>query len=179
LRQDGLWRDERGVNLLDGGAPFYSVYPTADGEYLAVGPLEPEFFAGFCARVGLDPAEIPAQDDVAGWPRLRRLVADRLATRSRDEWLAVFEDSDACVAPVLSPGEAPSHPQLASRGVFIDAYGVRQPAPAPRFSGTPAPAPVRPPPYPGEHTRQALAEWGVTDVATLIETGVAVQATVP
>lgn len=178
LRAGGLWRDERGANLFDGGAPNYSVYRTSDGGYLAVGALEPEFYTEFLTRLGLDPHTTPSPYDVAQWPRLRQLIADRLATRTRDEWVAVFADSDACVAPVLSPGEAQDHPHLAARGVFVDLHGVRQPAPAPRFSGTPARPPTLPPPYPGEHTRQALADWGVPEVDKLIEDGVAVQADV-
>src|SRR5690606_31588904 len=178
LRAGGLWRDERGANLFDGGAPNCSVYRTSDGGYLAVGALEPEFYTEFLTRLGLDPHTTPSPYDVAQWPRLRQLIADRLATRTRDEWVAVFADSDACVAPVLSPGEAQDHPHLAARGVFVDLHGVRQPAPAPRFSGTPARPPTLPPPYPGEHTRQALADWGVPEVDKLIEDGVAVQADV-
>jgi alpha-methylacyl-CoA racemase len=176
LRHGGLWRDERGTNLLDGGAPFYAVYPTADGAYLAVAALEPEFFAALVAGLGLDPAQVPEQYDVPQWPRLRTLIGERLAARTRDEWVAHFAGSDACVAPVLPAGEAPAHPQLAARRVFRDLHGVRQPAPAPRFGDTPAPGPTRPPPYPGEHTREALTEWGVPDVDQLLETGVAFQA---
>jgi alpha-methylacyl-CoA racemase len=174
LRHGGLWRDEPGTNLLDGGAPFYAVYPAADGRHLAVGPLEPRFYAEFLDRLGLDEAELPAQYDVASWPRLRELIAARLATRTRDEWLAVFDGSDACVAPVLSFDEAAAYPQLSTRRVTLDAHGVRQPAPAPRFSATPARLGA-PPPYPGEHTRAALTQWGVQDVDGLIEAGVAIQ----
>jgi alpha-methylacyl-CoA racemase len=178
LRSDGLWSDERGVNLLDGGAPFYTVYPAADGRHLAVGPLEPEFFAEFLTGLGLDPDRVPPQYDVAQWPRLWQLVAERLATRDRDEWVAVFADSDACVAPVLTPDEAAAHPHLAARRVFVDAHGVRQPAAAPRFTVAPTPGtgPLLPPPLPGEHTRQALADWGVADVEALLDAGVAMQA---
>lgn len=176
LRHGGLWRDEPGTNLLDGGAPFYAVYPAADGRFLAVGALEPEFFAALLAGLELDPEQTPAQYEEAGWPRLRRLIADRLASRPRHEWLAVFAGSDACVAPVLAWDEAADHPQLAARGVFRELHGVRQPAPAPRFSGTPTGVPGRPPPYPGEHTREGLCDWGVPDVDALLATGVAVQA---
>ncbi len=176
LRHDGLWHHHRGANLLDGGAPFYSVYETADRQHVAVGPLEPEFFAEFVTRLGLDPGAVPGQYDVARWPELRDLIAQQLAGRSRDEWAEVFADSDACVAPVLTPDEAASHPQLAARGVIVDAHGVRQPASAPRFAEAAAGVPALPPPYPGEHTRQALIDWGVDDVETLIETGVAVPA---
>jgi alpha-methylacyl-CoA racemase len=174
LRHGGLWGDQPGTNLLDGGAPFYATYPAADGHYLAVGPLEPRFYAAFLTRLGLDPDQLPEQYDAAAWPRLRELIGQRLATRTRDEWLAVFDGSDACVAPVLSWDEAAAHPQLAARGVLQDSHGVRQPAPAPRFSATPARLGA-PPPYPGEHTREALTEWGVAEVDRLIETGVAIQ----
>jgi alpha-methylacyl-CoA racemase len=180
LVHSGVWQDRRGANLLDGGAPWYGVYPAGDGRYLAVGPLEPRFYASFLDRLGLDASDLPDQYDVAGWPRLREAIGERLAGRTRDEWLAVFAGSDACVAPVLSLGEAaaaaPAHPQLASRQVFVDLHGVRQPAPAPRFSGTPAGPPQAPPPYPGEHTRQALLDWDVSDVDALIADGIAVQA---
>jgi alpha-methylacyl-CoA racemase len=177
LVHSGLWQDRRGVNLLDGGAPWYGVYPTLDGQYLAVGPLEPRFYAEFLRLLGLDSADLPAQYDTAGWPRLRELIGQRLASRTRDEWMAVFDGTDGCVAPVLSLGEAASHqhPHLAAREVFVDLHGVRQPAPAPRFSGTPTGLPVLPPPYPGEHTRQALTEWGVSEVDTLLADGVVVQ----
>jgi alpha-methylacyl-CoA racemase len=169
----GLWRDERGVNLLDGGAPNYGVYPTADGRHLAVGPLEPKFFAEFAQRLG-GLGEDLSPYSPADWPALRERIAARLATRGRDEWLAVFDGSDACVAPVLSLTEAPGHPHVAARGTYVDAHGVRQPAPAPRFSATPA-ALRLPPPRPGEHTRAALADWGVDDVAGLIADGVAAE----
>jgi alpha-methylacyl-CoA racemase len=174
LLHGGVWRDSRAANLLDGAAPNYGVYRTADDRHLAVGPLEPRFWAEFAAKVGgLDGAD-PA--DPAGWPALRERVAARLATRTRDEWLAVFEGTDACVAPVLSLDEAAQaeHPQLAARGTYVTAHGVRQPGPAPRFSGTPA-ALTGPPPRPGEHTRAALVEWGIDDVDGLIAAGVAAE----
>jgi alpha-methylacyl-CoA racemase len=177
LLHSGLWQDARGVNLLDGGAPWYGVYPCADGQYLAVGALEPKFYAEFLARLGVDATDLPDQYDVSGWPRLRELIGQRFASCTRDEWLAVFDGSDACVAPVLTLGAAAGlgHPQLASREVFVDLHGVRQPAPAPRFSGTPAGLPALPPPHPGEHTRQALTEWGVSDVDSLLADGVVSQ----
>jgi len=157
LLHSGRWRDARGSNLLDGAAPNYGVYRTADDLFLAVGPLEPGFFAEFAARLGgLDGAD-PYQP--AGWPALRSRIAARIATRTRAEWLAVFDGSDACVAPVLSLVEAPDHPQLTARGTFIEAHGVRQPAPAPRFARTPAQPPRRPPPFPGEHTEEVQHDW--------------------
>jgi alpha-methylacyl-CoA racemase len=180
LLHSGFWRDERGANLLDGGAPFYGVYETADGRHLAVGPLETKFYAEFADRLGLDPAQVPDQYDVAEWPRLRAAIAARLATRTRDEWLAVFDGRDACVAPVLSLREAaghdgPGHPHLAARGTFVDAHGVRQPAPAPRFDATPAGPPRLPPPHPGEHTREILLQWRVPDADALFAEGVVTQ----
>jgi alpha-methylacyl-CoA racemase len=179
LLHSGLWRDERGANLLDGGAPWYRTYRTADDRYVAVGPLEPRFYAEFLARLGLaDGAaegDLPEQYDAAQWPRLRELIAARIATRTRDEWTAVFDGGDACVAPVLSLREAPEHPHNAERGVFAEAYGIRQPAPAPRFAGTAPTPPALPPPYPGEHTRAALTEWGVPDIDALIADGIALQ----
>jgi alpha-methylacyl-CoA racemase len=175
LRHGGLWGGPPGGNLLDGGAPFYAVYPASDGRYLAVGALEPGFFAELLAGLGLDPEQTPPQYEVAQWPRLRELIGQRLATRTRDEWVTVFDGTDACVAPVLDWDEAVAHPQLAARGVYREAHGVRQPAPAPRFGRTPTRFPGPPPPYPGEHTRAALADWGVPELDQLLETGVAVQ----
>jgi len=179
LRHGGLWAGPPGANLLDGGAPFYAVYPAADGRPVAVGALEPEFFAQLLAGLGLDPEQTPPQYAVAQWPRLRELIGQRLASRTRDEWLAVFAGTDACVAPVLSWDEAPAHRQLAARAVFRDGHGIRQPAPAPRFDRSPTRFPGRPPPYPGEHTRAALADWGVPGIEQLLAAGVAVQAAPP
>lgn len=170
----GVWRDERGVNLLDTGYPGYDVYQTADGGWLAAGPLEPAFYAEFVSVLGLDP-ELAHPGDRSTWPQLRDRIATVFATRTRAEWETAFEGTDACVAPVLSFAEAPQHPQLAARGTFIDVAGVRQPAPAPRFSRTPG-AVQNPPAVPGQHTRDALTEWGVPDVEQLIAAGVAVQA---
>ena len=169
----GGWRDERGVNLLDTGAPFYDVYQTSDGEHMAVGALEPRFYAEFVAKLGLHPSEAE-RGDPASWPALRDRIAAVFASRTREEWAAAFDGTDACVAPVLGMTEAPDHPQLAARGTFAEVDGVRVPAPAPRFSRTPAAVPA-PPAAPGAHTRTALTDWGVPDVEALIESGVAVQ----
>jgi alpha-methylacyl-CoA racemase len=149
----GLWQDRRGANLLDGGAPFYDVYPTRDGRHVAVGPLEPQFFAELTARLGLDGVR---QDD----PGLRSRLTAAFATRTQAEWAEVFAGSDACVAPVLSLTEAPGHPHLAARGTFQTHHGVRQPAPAPRFTATPASLGA-PPPRPGEHDDRVYADWDV------------------
>jgi alpha-methylacyl-CoA racemase len=168
----GLWREERGANLLDGGAPFYAVYETADGRHLAVGALEPQFWAELVERLGLDPAGLPAQLDRDGWPALRERLAALFRTRTRDEWCELLAGTDACVAPVLGLAEAPAHPHNRSRGTFVEVGGVVQPAPAPRFSRTP-PDPPRPPARPGGHTDQALADWGVApdEVARLRAAG--------
>ena len=151
----GQWRPERGTNLLDGGAPFYAVYPCADGRYVAVGAIEEPFWRALLAGLGLDPAQLPDRADPASWPALRATVAQRFATRERDAWLAVFGDGDACVTAVLTLPEAIAHPQ-AGRS-FVGG----EPAPAPRFSRTPG-AVRRPAPAPGEHTREVLAESGLT-----------------
>ncbi|MEH1017553.1 CaiB/BaiF CoA-transferase family protein [Micromonospora sp. CPCC 206060] len=162
LRRMGMWQDPRGVNLLDGGAPFYDTYECADGRYLAVGALEPKFYDELVRLTGfrLEPDEALDRTDPGNWPALRRSWARLFRTRSRDEWARLLERTDACVAPVLDWREAPDHPHLAARGVFVEHVGVRQPAPAPRFSRTPG-AIRRPPPHPGEHTDEILAELGL------------------
>jgi alpha-methylacyl-CoA racemase len=154
-----LWTDHRGANLLDGGAPFYAVYETADGRHLAVGALEPEFHADLLRRLGLAAEDLPAQLDRDGWPRLRERLAAVFRTRTRDEWCRLLEGTDACVAPVLSPTEAPTHPHNRARTTFVDVAGVVQPAPAPRFSRTPTATPA-PPPAPGDPAA-TLAAWGL------------------
>jgi alpha-methylacyl-CoA racemase len=159
LRAAGAWRDERGVNLLDGGAPFYDTYETADGGAVAVGALEAKFYAELLAGLGLAGEDLPGQHDRAGWPVLRARFAEVFATRTRDEWAAVFAGSDGCVAPVLSPAEAHRHPHNAARGTFAEVGGVVQPAPAPRFGRTPAGQPDAPP-VPGADTDTVLAGLG-------------------
>jgi alpha-methylacyl-CoA racemase len=158
FRGNGVWSDARGTNLIDGGAPFYSVYETSDEKYMAVAALEPEFYAEFLARLGLD--EPPAaQHERARWPGLRARVADRMRARTQAEWTEIFGTGDACVAPVLDMGDAPSHPHLAERRTFVDAFGMTQPAPAPRFSRTPG-AVRSAPPKPGSTTlADVLDEW--------------------
>jgi alpha-methylacyl-CoA racemase len=144
MRGVGAWRDEAGVNLLDGGAPFYDTYACADGRHVAVAALEPQFYAALLAGLGIDLATLPAQLDPSGWPELRRRFTEAFATRTRDEWAAVFADVDACVTPVLSWGEAVTHPHMQARGTLTQVDGVVQAAPAPRFSRT-ATRPPRPP----------------------------------
>jgi alpha-methylacyl-CoA racemase len=158
----GAWSAPRGHNLLDGGAPFYDTYRTADGGFMAVGALEPAFYEELLAGLGLtgDP-DLPARNDRAGWDTLRRRFAERFAQCTRDEWTTVFAGLDACVAPVLSPLEAHGHPQNRARGTFVEVGGVRQPAPAPRFGRTPAAVPA-PAPDPGRDAvtvATVLAEW--------------------
>ena len=159
LRANGDWSDERGTNLLDGGAPFYDTYETADGGYMSVGALERRFYALFLAGLGLSADDLPAQLDRAGWPELRRVFAAAFKTRTRDEWTAVFRDVDACVYPVLSLAEVADDPLVKERRGFITVDGIPQPAPAPRFDRTPAPDPTAAP-KPGEHSREALLDWG-------------------
>ncbi len=155
----GAWVDERGSNLLDGAAPFYDTYTCADGRFLAVGAIEPQFFLAMCEGLGIDPADYPQQDR-ASWPEQKERIAAIIATRTRDEWAAVFDGTDACVAPVLSLTEAPEHPHNVARGAFVDVAGRPQPAPAPRFSRTPGSV-RRPAPTHGADTDDVLAELGL------------------
>ncbi len=161
MRACGLWSDQRGSNLLDSGAPFYDTYACADDRYVAVGALEPHFYAALLEGLELVGEELPGQLDQAGWPVLRQRFTDAFASRSRDEWVAVFEGTDACVAPVLSFAEVPAHPHIAARGTVATLDGVPQAAPAPRFSRTRPDRPT-PPPKPGADTAAVLADWGVT-----------------
>ncbi|MGW0705436.1 CaiB/BaiF CoA transferase family protein [Streptomyces sp. NPDC002643] len=155
----GGWQDRRAANLLDGGCPFYGTYETADGRYVAVGALEQQFYAEFIELLGIKD-RAPARKDTAAWAELRETVAARFRTRTRDEWTAVFEGSDACVAPVLSLREAPHHPHLAARGTFTDFGGITQPAPAPRFSATHTH--IRGgPAQPGADTADVADDWGI------------------
>ncbi|MCY1145072.1 CaiB/BaiF CoA-transferase family protein [Actinoplanes sp. Pm04-4] len=131
------WPGGRGGNLLDGGAPFYDTYETADGGFMAVGALEPPFYQALLDGLGLRDEPLPGQYDRAGWPELRARFTSRFAARTRDEWTRVFAELDACVTPVLSPAEAPAHPHNRARGTFVEVDGVTQPAPAPRFARTP------------------------------------------
>jgi alpha-methylacyl-CoA racemase len=158
LRGLGLWTDQPASNLLDTGSPFYDTYACADGGYVAVGALEPQFYAQLLAGLGLESADLPAQFDTAGWPVLRERFTELFASRARDEWAKVFADTDACVTPVLSFAEAAEHPHLVARGTVTDIGGVLQAAPAPRFSRTAADVPGAPP-APGADTDAVLADW--------------------
>jgi len=163
-RATGRWGDRRGENYLDSGAPFYDVYETRDGEYVALAAIEPQFFAELLARLGLPAELVKSQNDREQWPYLRAAIARKVAAMSRAECCALMEGSDACFAPVLSMAEAPQHPHNIARGNFIEVDGVTQPGPAPRFSRTPA-GPVSPPPQPGEHTDSVLARHGLEPAA--------------
>ena len=170
--RSGYFSNERGTNLLDSGAPFYDCYACSDGNWVAVGALEAQFFAALVAGLGIDPAEVGEQHDRSRWPSMRNRFADAFAARSRDEWVAHFAGRDACVAPVLTTEETLADPHLSARGTVVDVEGVLQPAPAPRFGATPAEL-DQPPPAPGEHTDEVLADLGysVDEVASLREAG--------
>lgn len=172
LRSLGFWEDALGTNVLDTGAPFYDTYETADGKFVSLGALEPQFYAELLARTGLDDAGLSAQMDKTGWPLMRERLTKLFKTKTRDEWCEILEHSDACFAPVLPMGEAAEHPHLKARGTIVQEYGVQQPAPAPRFSRTPG-AIQGPPAWPGQHTDGALADWGFTadELAALRATG--------
>ena len=161
LHAAGNWGGGRGENLLDGGAPFYDTYETADGRHVALGALEPKFFAELARRLGLDERFVKRQYDRKLWPEMREAIAAAVRTKTRDEWCSALEGSDACFAPVLSLEEAPRHAHAQARGAFVTLDGVVQPAPAPRFGrsvpGTPRPAPVI-----GLHTEAVLAKAGYT-----------------
>jgi alpha-methylacyl-CoA racemase len=174
LKASGGWSEARGENLLDGGAPFYATYRTADGRWVSLGALEPKFFATFAAKAGLDTRFVQRQYDRRLWPELREALAALFASRTRDEWCALLEGSDACFAPVLDFDEAPAHAHARARGAFVTIDGVVQPAPAPRFDRTPAAMP-RPGPELGQHTREVLAEAGLTpaQIEALFAQGVA------
>ncbi len=170
LHAAGLHRPERGTNLLDSGAPFYDVYACGDGEYLAVAPLESKFRAVFLQRLGL--GDGPDGSQRSDWPQLRQAIQTQLRTKSRDEWAALFFDTDACVAPVLTMAQAPQHAHNRARGAFIEIDGVVQPAPAPRFSASPAATPTGP--AEADATlRPSLHAWGCDDaqVDALIASG--------
>jgi len=168
----GSWSEERGVNILDTGAPWYEVYETQDGKYVCIGAIEAKFFAELLSRMEL--RDMPAQHDRARWPEMRRRFAAAFRSKTRDEWCRVFEGSDACFAPVLSWSEARRDPHHVSRKTFIDIGGVAQPAPAPRFSRTPG-AVRRPPPERGAGGAAALRDWGLgaADIDQLKSLGLA------
>jgi alpha-methylacyl-CoA racemase len=157
--QTGAWSTERGTNIVDSGAPFYDVYETSDGRWLSVAAMEPRFYAALLVLLGLDSAELPDQHDRESWPAMKERFAAVIATRTRDDWCAAAEDVEACVAPVLGVDELEEDPHLAAREAFVRYNGILQPAPAPRFSRTPTALSLHPP-LPGEHTAEALRDWG-------------------
>ena len=154
------WRQQRGSNVLDGGAHFYNVYETADGKYISLGALEPQFYALLMEIADLDPAEFGDQLDSSKWPELQQKLEALFKTRSRDQWCELMEGTDICFAPVLSLHEAPQHPHNRARGTYVELAGITQPAPAPRFSRT-APEILRKAPQPGADTEEVLKDWGV------------------
>lgn len=160
LKASGMWDGERGENLLDGGAPFYDTYETADGKYVAVGAIEMRFWAALVQVLDLDPASLPSHVDRREWPRLREILAEAIGKHTRDELVAKAEGTDACLTPVLSPEEAAQHPHNIARRTFVDVGGVVQPAPGPKFDRTPAPVPEAPHER-GSDTADVLAELGL------------------
>jgi alpha-methylacyl-CoA racemase len=164
MRAQGFWKDERGVNLLDGAAHFYDTYETADGKYISVGAIEPQFYRLLIELTGVDAKEFAPQLDPASWPALKQRLADVIRGKTRDEWCAIMEGTDACVAPVLSMTEAPQHPHNRTRGSFVEIAGVSQAAPAPRFSRTAAEVP-QPPRAAGSDTVEVLRDAGYSDSA--------------
>jgi alpha-methylacyl-CoA racemase len=173
MRADGSWNDERGTNLFDSGAPFYDVYPTADDRYVSVGAIEPKFYDELIDALGLDTDQMYPQHDRAQWPARKERIAAVIKTRTRAQWADHMAARDACFAPVLAPGEAPGYPHNRERRSFVTVGGDLQPAPAPRFSRTPAADPA-PAPRPGEHTDAVLRSCGLSAhrVAALREAGV-------
>ncbi len=173
FHRHGLWNDDRGTNMLDTGAPFYEVYETADGKWMAVGGIEAQFYAELLKGLGLEgDASLPHQMARDDWPAMKARFTEIFRSKTREEWTKIFDGTDACVAPVLSPWEAHLHPHNVARGTFVDVEGAVQPAPAPRFSRTPS-AISSPPSPPGADTVSGLVEWGVSAdvVAKLRQSG--------
>ncbi|HIJ62839.1 MAG TPA: CoA transferase, partial [Rhodospirillaceae bacterium] len=168
FKGNGLWSDRREDNLIDGGLPIYGCYPCADGKFLALGPLEPQFHRLMLDRMGITEAEFAQPWDRACWPALRQRLQEVVAGKTRDGWMEIFADLDACVSPVLDMNEAPAHPHNQARGTFVTIDGVVQPAPAPRFSRTP-PEVGGPPAPPGRDDTGVLLGWGFaqTDIDLL------------
>jgi alpha-methylacyl-CoA racemase len=164
FRQQGTWTDRRGDNIVDGGAPWYGTYACADGRFVAVGAMEPPFYAALVQALGLDLAVLPPREDRANWPGLRALFAARFSTRTRDDWATHMAGRDACFSPVLSIDEAWDHPQMTARKVHQRMGGLRHPAPAPRLSATPGTL-RHPAPEPGADTAAVLGDWGITEGA--------------
>ena len=173
FRAGGIWNDRRAHNILDTAAPFYEVYETADGQWMAAGGIERQFYGALLEGLGLaHDTTLPDQQARDDWPAMKERFAAVFKTKTRDEWTAVFDGTDACVVPVLSPWEAPLHPHNVARSTFIEVEGAVQPAPAPRFSRTPSTV-SKAPSFPGGDTVSGLVEWGVSEeaVAKLRESG--------
>ena len=164
MAADGLWEDHREANLVDGGAPFYTAYQTSDDKWMAVGPLEPHFYAELLSGLGLDPAELPGQHDRDSWPELRNRLAEVFAERTRAEWEDVFTGTDACVTPVLSLSEAPEHPHNVARRVFDGPSGHRLPNPTPRIDDR-DPSALAASPEIGIDTGEILSRLGYDDAS--------------
>jgi alpha-methylacyl-CoA racemase len=160
MRQLGFWRDERGTNLLDTGAHFYDTFETADGKYVSIGSIEPQFYAELLEKTGLSGEDLPKQMDREQWPAMKTRMEAIFKSKTREQWCEIMEGSDVCFAPVLSMEEAPRHPHIAARNTFVTVAGKLQPAPSPRFSRTEAEI-QRPPPQPGQHTDESLTDWGL------------------
>lgn len=173
MKAAGRWRDARSANLLDGGAHFYDTYQCADGKYVSIGAIEPQFYAELMRLTGIEDEAFKSQMDPRMWPALKQKLAARIKTKTRDEWCAAMEGTDACFAPVLDMNEAPLHPHSVARGAFVELAGVVQPAPAPRFSRTRADIGA-PPATPGQHSEEILRAWGFSEdhIAELKATGV-------
>ena len=158
FRANGMWSDERGTNMLDTGAPYYDTYETADGKYMAVGAIEPQFYAELLKGLGLDSADLPGQNDIARWPELRETFTKAFVAHDRDHWAEVFNGTDACATPVLSFAEVLTEPHIAERDTFYDDAGNLQPMPAPRFSRSTLAQPT-PPGERGADTDAVLRDW--------------------
>lgn len=172
VKAAGLWSSQRGANLLDGGAFFYGTYECRDGRFVAIGPIEPQFYRLFLEIIGIDDPELASHYDPSTWPQQREKLAAIFHQRTRDEWCNLLEGTDACVAPVLDMDEAPDHPHNRARQTFLTVDDIVQPAPAPRLSRTPA-AISNPPPDPGVDTERVLLAWGfdASEVAALRAAG--------
>ena len=168
MRHSGIFRDERGANMLDTGSHYYNTYETADGKYISLGSIEPQFYAELIRLSGLQGQELPFQNDPSKWQEMEARLAAIFRSKTRDEWCALMEGTDVCFAPVLTIGEAYEHPHNKARNAYVEVAGKLQPAPAPRFSRTP-PAVSKPPSYPGQDTDSALAQWGFSsaEIASL------------
>lgn len=172
----GFWKDDRGSNWLDGGCFYYGAYECSCGNYISIGSIEPQFYALLLEKTGIDDPAFKDQHDRDAWEPRKKIMAEVFRSKSRDEWCEIMEGSDVCFAPVLTMGEAPNHPHNKARGAFVEIDGIVQPAPSPRFSATPAGTPGSPP-APGEHSTQALGDWGFdsNEIETLISDGVVIQ----